>query len=93
VPATEFGLLSVTPLVPPLQIVASPDEESVGTGFTVMVNACGVPGQVTLLKIYCGVTVMVAITGTEPAFTAVKGAMFPDPLAARPIVGSSLTHV
>jgi hypothetical protein len=86
-------LLSVTALVVPLQIVASPDEEISGTGFTVMVNICGVPGQVTLLKIYCGVTVMVAITGTEPAFNVVNGAMLPVPLAPRPIEVSSLTQV
>jgi hypothetical protein len=37
--------------------------------------------------------VIVAVTGVVPAFVAVKAAMLPDPLAARPIEGVSLIHV
>lgn len=33
----------------------------------------------------CGVTVIVAVTGVDPALVAVKPAMFPVPLAPRPI--------
>jgi hypothetical protein len=34
-----------------------------------------------------GVTVMVAVTGAGVALVAVKDAIFPDPLAARPMDG------
>jgi len=34
-----------------------------------------------------GITVMVATRGVAPVFVAVKDAMFPAPLAARPIEG------
>ena len=44
-----------------------------------------VPTQVTPPLVYDGVTVTVATTGAVPVFTAVKEAMFPVPVAARPI--------
>jgi hypothetical protein len=58
---------------------------TVGVGCTVIVKACGVPGQVTAPKVYFGVMVIVAMTGEVPAFVAVKAVMFPVPLAASPI--------
>lgn len=58
---------------------------TVGIGFTVIVNVIAVPGQVTpLLKF--GVTVIVATCGTFVALTAVKLAILPAPLAARPML-------
>jgi hypothetical protein len=48
----------------------------------VMEKVLGVPGQ----SFAFGVTVMLAITGVEPRFMAVKEAMFPLPLAAKPIL-------
>jgi hypothetical protein len=53
----------------------------VGVEFTVIVKANA--GPVTPFAV--GVTVIVATTGEAPAFVAVKLAMFPEPLAARPI--------
>ena len=58
-----------------------------GTGFTVIVNVIDAPvhsapvvGEVT------GVTVIVAVTGAVPLFTAVKDAISPVPLEARPML-------
>ena len=59
-------------------------ELAVGVGFTVIVNVSGVPGQVLAV----GVTVMVAVTGTVPVFTALNEAIFPLPLAAKPMEGA-----
>ena len=50
-------------------------------GFTVIVNVCGVPVQPTA----DGVTVIVAVTGALVKLIAVKAAIFPLPVAARPI--------
>ena len=66
---------------------------TVGVGFTVMVNVCGVPLQSTPSFEYTGVTVMVATTGVNPAFVAVNEAMLPVPLAASPMEGVSLVQV
>ena len=57
-----------------------------------MVNVAGVPTQLTAPLVYVGVTVMVAVTGEEPALVAVKAAMFPLPLAAKPIEVLLLVH-
>ena len=54
-----------------------------GVGFTVMVKVDGVPGQ--LLAV--GVTVMVAVIGVVPVFTALNDAMFPLPDAPNPMDG------
>ena len=56
---------------------------TLGVGFTVIVNDCGVPGQ----PIADGVTVMVAVTGVLVKLIAVKDGMFPVPLPAKPIEG------
>ena len=53
-----------------------------------MVKIIGGPGQ--LLAV--GVTVMVAITVADPVLVAVKEAISPVPLAARPIDGSLLVQ-
>ena len=52
-----------------------------GDGLTVMVKLIGVPVHAPV----DGVTVMVAVTAVAPAFKAVKEAILPVPLAARPI--------
>ena len=54
-------------------------------GLTVMVKVEAVPAQLIPPLVNVGVTVMVATTGANPAFTAVKAAMFPTPLAAKPM--------
>ena len=50
-----------------------------------MVKVCAVPGQLAPPFVKVGVTVIVAVTGDVPALVAVKEAMLPVPLAARPI--------
>jgi hypothetical protein len=61
---------------------------TVACGYTVIVNDRGVP----IHPFAEGVTVMVATTVTVPVLVAVKDGIFPDPLAARPMVGVLLTH-
>lgn len=56
---------------------------TVGVGSTVIVKVDGVPGQ----PFNDGVTVMVAVTGADPELFAVKAAISPVPLAARPMDG------
>ena len=52
-----------------------------------MVNVIGVPVQLTPPLVITGVTVIVAVTGTDVLFIAINEAMFPLPLAANPIEG------
>jgi hypothetical protein len=76
--------------------VASPEhmdcEEGVatakGVGLTVMVKVFAGPLQVTLPFVKAGVTVIVATAGEAEPLTAVNEAIFPDPVAASPMVGS-----
>jgi hypothetical protein len=60
----------------------------VGFGFTVYENVWGVPVHPAWL----GVTVIVPVIGLAVALLAVNTAMFPDPLAASPMLGFELTH-
>ena len=53
-----------------------------------MVNVSGVPAQLPNF----GVTVIVAVMGEEVAFTALKEAIFPEPVAAKPILGALLVQ-
>ena len=55
---------------------------AVGKGVTVIVNETGDPEH----PLATGVTVIVAVTGDVPVFVAIKEDIFPEPLAARPIV-------
>ena len=57
------------------------------SGFTVIVNVIGVPVQLTPPLVNVGVTVMVANTCPVVGFSAVNGAIFPVPAAARPMAG------
>ena len=52
-----------------------------------IVKVVGVPLQPTDPLVKRGVTVIVAVTGDVPVFTAVKLAMSPVPVAPRPIEG------
>ena len=65
----------------------------VAVGFTVMVKVIGVPLQVTPPLVKAGVTVMVAVTGAVVALVAVKLAILPVPLAARPMDGVLLVQL
>ena len=64
-----------------------------GGGLTVIVKVIGVPTQLTAPLVYVGVTVIVATTGALVTFTAVKLAISPVPLAARPIDGALLVQL
>jgi len=72
----------------PSQMVA-PLTETLGLGFTVIVNEMGFPKHPFAL----GVTVMVATIGVVPEFVTTKGVMFPFPLAAKPINGLLFTQL
>lgn len=50
-----------------------------------MVNVCEGPVQLTPPLLNVGETVIVAVTGEVPVFTAVKEGIFPVPEAARPM--------
>ena len=56
-----------------------------GVGFTVIVKVIGVPVQVTPPFVKLAVTVMVAVTGALVTLVAIKLAILPVPLAARPM--------
>ena len=66
------------------RVVGETDKVGVTNGLTVMVNVCGVPLHVGELP-DVGVTVMVAVIAEAVALVAVKEAMSPVPLAAKPI--------
>ena len=78
----------------PLQNVALAIGLTKGIGFTVIVNVCMGPGQVTLLFENCGVTETVAVEITEfDEFRALKATILPVPLAANPTEVWLLVHV
>ena len=58
-----------------------------------MVNVLLIPVQLTPPLMKVGVTVIVAVTGVVPLFTAVKEGILPVPLAARPIAGVLLVQL
>ena len=76
----------------PLQITTFAGWFTCADGLTVMVKVLVDPWQDTDPFENVGVTMMVATTGVNPAFTVVKALMLPVPVAARPIPGVSLTH-
>lgn len=65
---------------------------TVGVGFTVIVKVCELPVQVIPALVYTAVTVISAVTGDKPVFTAVKLGIGPLPVAARPMEGALLVH-
>ena len=78
----------------PLQNVAFAIGLTKGIGFTVIVNVCMGPGQVTLLFENCGVTETVAVEITEfDEFRALKATILPVPLDANPTEVWLLVHV
>ena len=60
---------------------------------TVIVKLVVGPVQGTPPLVKVGVTVIVAVTGEVPLFTAVNAAILPVPLAARPIEGVLFTQL
>ena len=57
-----------------------------------MVNVFAAPSQVAVPLVKCGVTVIVAVTGAFPVFTAVTPGRFPVPDAAKPMLVVLLVH-
>ena len=85
VPATAPAKV-IAVVVAPLHSVWLATAFTVGVGLTVIVNVIGAPVQVTPPFVNVGVTVIVATCGVVPGFVAVKLAMLPVPLAARPML-------
>ena len=87
----SFVQLYVVPATSPVKVtavveallhkVSSDGSSTVGVGFTVIVKVSDVPVQEFAL----GVTSIVAVSDVVPAFVAVKLAISPVPLAAKPI--------
>ncbi len=75
-----------------LQTTWSSGSSTCPVGLTVIVNSSLAPSQLTPSFVNVGVTVIVAITGDVPVFTAANAAMSPEPLAANPIEVSSFVH-
>jgi hypothetical protein len=65
----------------PLQTVWFAGSKTIGVGFTVIANV--LDGPTHPLKV--GVTVMVAVTGTDPVFAALNAGILPVPEATKPI--------
>jgi hypothetical protein len=57
-----------------------------------MVKVFEGPVQLTDPFVKVGVTVIVAVTGVVPLFVAVKDAILPLPLAAKPMLVLSFVH-
>ena len=66
---------------------------TIATG-VLLVKVCGAEGvHAPPPAVDTGVTVTVAVTGIVPVLIALKDAMFPDPLAARPMDGVLLVQL
>lgn len=77
-----MGLVNaVADTAAPLHSVILAGTVTVGVGFTVIENDAGVPRQLFAVEF----TVILAVMGLEVVFTALKPAMFPEPLPARPM--------
>ena len=63
-----------------------------GNGLTVITKLVGVPTQVVPPFVKLGVTVIVAVTGADVVFSAVKE-IFPEPLAGKPMAGLELVQL
>jgi hypothetical protein len=62
------------------------ENNTAGLGFTTIVNDCDAPIQLEVPLAKVGVTVIVAVTGKAVLFIALKAAIFPEPLAERPML-------
>lgn len=87
VPVTEPANM-IAFVVDPLHNIWSCGCTTSGVGFTVTVNASGIPEQPDAE----GVTVIVALTGAMVELTALNGAIFPVPLAGKPMDVLLLVH-
>ena len=87
-----FSVVNSTDVVSVWHIIWSWGSFTCAVGFTVIVNVSVGPSQLTPALVYVGVTTIVAVTGEVPLLTAVKEAMSPLPVAAKPILGVSFSH-
>ena len=74
----------------PGQTLSFPVIEQDGDGFTVIVNVFGVPGHTVAPLVLTGVTVIVAVTGVVPLFTATKAGMIGVPTGAEPLAANPI---
>ena len=88
----EVTVVNSTDAEEPLQTTWSAGLFTCAVGFTVMVKVLREPSQLTPALVKVGITVIIASTGEVPVFTAVNEAMFPLPVAARPIPGVSFVQ-
>lgn len=90
VPATL--LLKTTAVVAsPAQSCSSVIDDNIGVGLTVMVKLWVLPTQ-DVGAGPVGIIVIVATTGTFDVLIAVNAAIFPEPEAANPILGSEFVQ-
>jgi hypothetical protein len=73
--------------------LADIDTEGMVVGLTVNVKVVGVPVQVKPDELLTGVTVMVETIADAVLFVAVKAAIFPVPLAAKPVAVLVFDHM
>jgi hypothetical protein len=78
--------------VDPLQTVLFGTVVTFAEGFTIIVKENGAPLQV-IEFVYCGVTVIVAVIGVVPLFTAVNEGVLFTPFPANPIEGAMFTQL
>ena len=88
------GVVAVkfTVVIAPPQVVTLAGWFTCAEGLTVIVKVVGVPEQV-MPPVNVGVTVIVATIGAPPLLIAVKEAISPEPLAARPMDGVLLVQL
>lgn len=65
----------------------------IGVGFTMIRKVRANPVQVTPPIVFCGVMVMLAMTGAAVGLVATKDGMLPVPVAARPMDGLLLVQL
>ena len=78
--------------VAPLHTVLLVTLDTFAEGFTIIVKENGAPLQV-IEFVYCGVTVIVAVIGVVPLFTAVNEGVLFTPFPANPIDGAMFTQL
>jgi hypothetical protein len=88
VPPVLFVVNVTASVTSALQTTISSGSFISAVGFTVIVKVSVGPSQPSKL----GVTTIVAVIGSVPLFTALKEAMSPLPVAAKPMDAVSFSH-
>lgn len=92
-PGVAEEIFTKVELVPEQMVWLGTLKLTCGAGFTVMVNVCTVPEQLTLLLPNTGVMLMVAVIGLAVLFTATNDGILPEPEAAKPIPAAELVQL